>query len=212
MRGDSLHTNGLRNRPTNPRADPRRRAGLNSKILLRVTAPTVVIGALLFGACLISVGYISQLQTNLTNILSQNVASLQAAQELEIRVRQLRHHNLLYLMAPNPDDLNDIDTDQQHFTEALDVARKASNTDEERRWVRAIADGYKQYQQEQAQLRADPAPNRSTAEFRKLVNLHPIRYVVEPCEDLMGVNKKQMEGDRAREPPRQPAGQAGRCC
>ncbi len=167
---------------------------MNPKILLRVTAPTVVIGVLLFGACLISIGYISQLQTNLTHILSQNVASLQAAQELEIRVRQLRHHNLLYLMAPNPDDdLKVIRTEEQQFKEALEVARQASNTDQERSWVRAIADGYKQYEQEQDRLRADTTPNRSTAEFRKLIDSHPIHFVVDPCEELVRANKEQME-------------------
>lgn len=92
--------------------NPGEEVGVNPKILVRVTAPTVVIGVLLFAACLVSVGYISYLQNNLTDILSRNVASLQAAQELEIRVRQLRHHNLLYLMAPKTTDLDTIRTDQ----------------------------------------------------------------------------------------------------
>jgi signal transduction histidine kinase len=166
---------------------------LNPKILLRVTAPAVVIGVLLFSACLVSVGYISHLQANLTDILSQNVASLEAAQELEIRVRQLRHHNLLFLLDPNPADLDVIQTDQQRFEEALEIARKASNTAEERQWAQAIADGYKQYQQEQARLRADAKPNRPAAEYRRLVDSHPIRYVVDPCQDLMRVNKEQMQ-------------------
>jgi signal transduction histidine kinase len=166
---------------------------LSPKILLRVTAPAVIIGVLLLGACLVSVGYISRLQTNLTNILDQNVASLQAAQELEIRVRQLRHHNLLYLMDPKPADLDAVETDQRRFEEALEVARQASNTDEERDRVRAIDDGYKEYRQEQARLRAEAAPNRTTADFRKLVDSHPIRLVVDPCEDLMRVNKEKMD-------------------
>ena len=165
---------------------------MNPKILLRVTAPAVLIGVLLLGACLASVAYISRLQANLTDILSRNVASLQAAQELEIRVRQLRHHNLLYLMDPKPDDLATIDTDQQQFKEALEVARGASNTDEERACVRAIEAGYQQYEQEQAGLRAAATPNRPAADYRKLIDTHPIRHVVDPCEDLVRVNKDQM--------------------
>jgi two-component system, NtrC family, sensor histidine kinase HydH len=172
---------------------PGEEAGLNPKIMLRVTAPAVIVGVLLLAACLVSIGYISRLQTNLTNILSQNVASLQAAQELEIRVRQLRHHNLLYLMDPNPADLDVIDTDQQRFKEGLEAARRASNTDEERSWVRAIEDGYKQYEQEQAALRANAMPNRPAADYRKLADSHPIRHVVDPCEELVRVNKEQME-------------------
>ena len=165
---------------------------MSHKILLRVTAPAVVIGLLLFAACLASVGYISHLQANLDAILSQNVASLQAALELEIRVRQLRHHNLLYLMDPAAGDLDVIATDEQQFERALDDARRASQTEEERATIRAIDDGYKQYQQGLADLRAAAAPHRTPAEFRKLVDTHPIRRVVDLCQELVRVSKEQM--------------------
>ena len=88
---------------------------MNPKILLRVTAPAVVIGLLLFAACLVSVFYVTRLQANMTDILSRNVASLQAAQELEIRVRQLRFHNLLYLMEPDPAELQSIEIGSTPF-------------------------------------------------------------------------------------------------
>jgi len=108
---------------------------MNPKILLRVTAPAVLIGLLLFAACLVSIFYVTQLQANMTDILSRNVASLQAAQELEIRVRQLRFHNLLYLMQPDPAELDAIETDQRRFEEALETTRQASHTAEEKKWV-----------------------------------------------------------------------------
>ncbi len=162
--------------------------GVSHKILLRVTAPAVVIGLLLFAACLASIGYISHLQYDLNTILSRNVASLQAAQELEIRVRQLRHHNLLYLMDPARGDLEVIATDQREFEKALDAARGAGHADE----VRAIEESYKRYKNGQAELRAGAAANRTPADFRKLVDSHPIHQVVNLCEELVRVNKEQM--------------------
>ena len=161
---------------------------MSHKILLRVTAPAVVIGLLLFAACLASVGYISHLQYDLNTILSRNVASLQAAQELEIRVRQLRHHNLLYLMDPARGDLEVIATDQLEFEKALDAARGAGHADE----VRAIEESYQRYKNGQAELRAGAAANRTPAYFRKLVDSHPIHQVVNRCEELVSVNKQQM--------------------
>ena len=77
-------------------------------LLIRVTAPAVAIGLLLLGTCAAGVAYINRLQSNLTKILSQNVASLQAAQELQIRVRQLRYHNVLYFLDPTPGRLDPI--------------------------------------------------------------------------------------------------------
>jgi hypothetical protein len=81
---------------------------MRSRLLLRVTAPAVAIGLVLFAACLASICYIHRLQTSLAEALDENVASLRAAQELEIRVRQLRFHNLLYLTDPRPDRLSAI--------------------------------------------------------------------------------------------------------
>src|SRR5258708_1019372 len=69
---------------------------MNRKLLLRFTIPSVIIGLFLFAACLVSIRYIHRLQTNLADILNQNVASLQAVQELEIQVRQLRFHTVLH--------------------------------------------------------------------------------------------------------------------
>jgi two-component system sensor histidine kinase HydH len=166
---------------------------VNPKILLRVTAPAVVIGLLLFAACLVSVFYVTRLQANMTDILSRNVASLQAAQELEIRVRQLRFHNLLYLMQPDPTELDAIEADQRHFEEALETARQASHTAEERKWVQAIEKGYRRYQSEQTLLRADANPARTPAAFWELIDSHPIHLVVDPCQSLMRVNKEAMD-------------------
>jgi signal transduction histidine kinase len=129
----------------------------------------------------------------MSDILSRNVASLQAAQELEIRVRQLRFHNLLYLMQPDPTELDAIETDQRSFEESLDTARRASHTAEERKWVQAIEKGYRLYQSEQTRLRADSAPGRTPAAFRELMDAHPIRHVVDPCHSLMRVNKEAMD-------------------
>src|SRR5438874_10592912 len=113
---------------------------MNHRLLIRVTAPAVAIGLLLFATCLASIRYINRLQSNLADILAENVTSLQAAQELEIRVRQMRFHSMLYLMDPDPARLGPIAADQARFTEALEVARRASKTSEEAAYVRAIGD------------------------------------------------------------------------
>src|SRR5262245_51362363 len=118
---------------------------MNQKLLLRVTAPVVAVGLLLFGTCLASIRYIDRLQSNLAEIVAETVTSLQASQDLEIRVRQLRFHTLLYLMDPSPTRLEPIEADHNSFEKALEVARRACKTPEERACVRSIADSYEQY-------------------------------------------------------------------
>jgi two-component system, NtrC family, sensor histidine kinase HydH len=164
---------------------------MNHRIAWRISAPAIVVGLLLFASCLAGVWYINRLQRNLADILSRNVASLQAAQELEIRVRQLRHHSLLYLMDPSAARLEPVTSDEQQFEAAMDVARRANRTPEEEHWVEAIKTNYDRYHEEQARLRASAKP-RPTQEFLELLDTHPIRQVVVPCQELLQVNKLQM--------------------
>ena len=111
---------------------------MNHRLFLRVTAPALAVGLLLFGACFAGIRYINRLETNLTTVLSDNVACTQAAQELEICVRQLRYHSILYLTHPVESRLTPIVTDQRRFLEALELVDRTATDDERRDCVRAL--------------------------------------------------------------------------
>src|SRR6516162_8810226 len=121
---------------------------MNRNLLVRFTIPSLVIDLSFFAACLISIRYIHRLQTDLTDVLKENVASVQAAQELQIRVRQLRFHNILYLLEPKDERLRSVTDDQKHFEDSLTRAREASRTAEEKAQITAIDEAYKQYKAE----------------------------------------------------------------
>ncbi|GIW79373.1 MAG: hypothetical protein KatS3mg105_1180 [Gemmatales bacterium] len=166
---------------------------MNRRILLQATAPAVVIGLLLFGACWLSAWYINRLQANMADILSQNVTSLHAAKQLEINLGQMRFYCLLYLLEPDPALLIRIAEYEENFKDWLERAKQASNTPEEWRHIRAIEAGYERYRKEfrrrQKQVISEKGPLR---DFRQLANANPVRYVVEPCQQLFAVNEKMM--------------------
>jgi signal transduction histidine kinase len=178
---------------------------MSDRLLLRVTAPAVAVGLLLFTACLASVGYMDRLQTSLAAVLARNVTSLQAAQELEIRVRQLRFHTLLYLMDPEPGRLRPVEVDHHNFEEALETARSSSADDRERELVEQIAAAYRHYRREQANLRSGVVPDRPVRDFPRVADAHPIALVVEPCQELLRRNKDRMSeaADEGRRVSRQ---------
>jgi two-component system sensor histidine kinase HydH len=162
-------------------------------IFLQVTAPAVLIGVLLCGTCLACAWYISRLQATTARIVSENVASLQAAQDLVIHVRQLRYHCFVYLLDPQPRRLAPIEADEQKFEEALRVARRSAGTVAEKECVQAIAAGYQQYQAELAQLREEVIRNHQSLELGQLADNHPVRHVVDPCQVLLRLNKESMQ-------------------
>jgi two-component system sensor histidine kinase HydH len=168
---------------------------MNRRILLLATAPAVIIGLVLFGACIVSAWHINRLQTNLTVILSQNVTSLHAAQQMEIHLRQLRFRCFLYLMKPEPRVLAEIRDLERQFEYWLERARETSSTTEEWEQVAAIEAGFRHYRDEfaaqqrdlDAGVRLDPMA---------LYAINPVQHVVAPCQQLFEVNEQMILATR----------------
>jgi signal transduction histidine kinase len=165
---------------------------MNRKILIQVTTPAVLIGLLLFGTCIAGAWYVYRLQSNLALVLSDNVISQSAAQELEIRVRQLRYHSYLYLMDPSKKRLDPITEDHARLVEALQSARASARTPEQQACVDEIERRYEQYNREIDDLLAKTA-GLSLPELLKLADAHPLQNVVKPSQDLLQLNKEMME-------------------
>ena len=166
---------------------------MNRKLLFQVTAHTVLIGLVLLGVCLAGVWFTVRSQRNLTRLLSEEVACLQATQELQIRVRQLRFRHFLNLVDPVHSRQEPIAEAHQNFEKALENARQAARSDREQEAVEKIADGYRHYQRELALLPAELAGAGQSVDLHKLVDAHPIRFVSDPCQDLIRINQEEIE-------------------
>lgn len=163
---------------------------MNRRILLQAAAPPMVIGLLMSAACLGSAWYINRLQASMADILANNVTSLQAAQGLEISLRQLRFRCVIYLVAPEPQLLTDIHESEKNFGEWLDRAKDTAQSDEEWRVIHQIEEGFNKYQLEfdraQEQIRL-LGPSRN---FKTLAVAHPVLPIVEPCHELLRINEE----------------------
>jgi signal transduction histidine kinase len=164
---------------------------MNRKILLQVTAPTLVIGSLLFAACLVSAWYINRLQTNLATLLQRNQASLHDAYQLEVKVRQLRFHAYVYLVDPNPDEVDVIAEDQRGFERGLEAVRTSARTPEEREAIEQISDAYRTYQREYEKLRGWVARGEHLRPG-ELARDNPVRPVTDRCEELVDLDQRMM--------------------
>src|ERR1051325_2600889 len=169
---------------------------MNRKLLIRFTIPAVIIGLFLFTAFLLSIRYIHRLQTNLADILNENVIRLQTVQELEIQVQRLRYHTILYLLIPQPDRILRIEDAQTNFETALADVRKVTTTEEEKALLQTIEAAYRQYKKQQEQLIED-AHGRPLPEVDKIAKKHPVRFVITPCQELLKINKVKMNESAA---------------
>jgi signal transduction histidine kinase len=164
---------------------------MNRRILIQVTAPAAIIGFILLGTCLVSAWFVSQLQINRSTILSQNVTTLESAQQLEILLRRLHFYCFLYLIDPDQSLLGQIDTVNEQFQQRMDEAVQTAATREESDYLKQIQDGYTRYRTEFERLRAEVARTRPR-NFRELADANPIRHALEPCDQLLRINKDMM--------------------
>jgi signal transduction histidine kinase len=165
---------------------------MNRRILIQVTAPAAIIGLILLATCLVSAWFVNQLQTNRARILSQNVTMLETAQQLEILLRRLHYNCFLYLIDPDQKLLKQIDQVNSELQALLGEAMHEASTPEEQRYVQQIQQGYTRYQGEFERLRAEVARTGPRRNFRELADANPIRHVLEPCDQLLRINKDMM--------------------
>ncbi|HEY7326097.1 MAG TPA: ATP-binding protein [Gemmataceae bacterium] len=177
---------------------------MDRRILLKVTAPAVVIGFLLFGTCVVSAWMVNHLQSNLANVLSDNVSSLEAAQDLETSVRRLHLYCYRFLVDPDRALVDqEVPAAIKHYKEdfqvALERAERSATTQAEQDCVQQIRQGYQRYQKAFERLRAEASMPRW--DYRTLADEVPIQFVIDPCERFVDLNKEMMiqtrqEGER----------------
>src|SRR5262249_54492344 len=91
-------------------------------LLFRVALPSVLIGFAPLAASVPGVWSIQRLQQTRARLMPRNVRSLQVAQEMEIRLRQVRAHSILYLIEPTSQRRGVFEDDCRQFEEALAAA------------------------------------------------------------------------------------------
>jgi signal transduction histidine kinase len=165
----------------------------NRRILVQVTLPAVLIGLLLFATCLVGVRSINRLQANRSRILSKNVRSLNAAQDMEIWLRHLRFHSFIYLLDPTPRRRALVDEDNRRFEQALGEARELATLPGEQNLVAAIETGYQRYRAELDRFPPAGPREPSRAEVLRWADDHPIRHLQAPFEELLRVNSEAMQ-------------------
>jgi signal transduction histidine kinase len=159
---------------------------------LRFAWPMVVIGGLLALACLASTWYIHHLQSDMTRAIRQDAAGREAAQELQIRLRQLRFHSVMAAADPSPARLAYVEEDRDLVNAALIVARRDCDGEDDLRLLDTIEAGYRKYE---ATIAADTpigASRLGNAGVIKWADDHPVQQVLSPCRLLVDAEGKRM--------------------
>ncbi len=158
----------------------------------RYSRPFIVLGGLLALACLASTWYINRLQSDMARAVRQDVVRLEAAERLQILLRQLRLHSLLATADPTEKRIQLVDEDHQLLTAALTMAHRESDFRDDLELLDTIERNYHTYD---VRLVTDTVPtgkNLSAVELVRWSDAHPVKDLLGTCRELAERQRHRM--------------------
>jgi signal transduction histidine kinase len=162
---------------------------MNRRLLLLVNSPALILGLVLIGTCAVSLWAINALQDRLIRGFHYHVASVRAARDMEVAVRQLRFDTMVQLMEPTRKHEEAIRVDHQSFDAALSRIRELGSPAQVP-LIDQIEKGYKRYRKELDEVKA--LPPRDRAAVLRWAESHPVQHVVTPCRELLDANERSL--------------------
>ena len=160
--------------------------------LLAYAWPVVTLGGLLAAACLASIWYINRLQADLGATLGSNAESLRAAQELQIRLRQLRFRSVVYAAEPSAGRRSELLEDVASVETALDAARRSCGA-ADRELLDVIEHGYRVYAASLPTRRQPAPPIRTLGELVQWSDERHVAALLVPCRELADRQDARMD-------------------
>ena len=105
---------------------------MNARFILRMTAPMVGVSLLLLAIGILAAWYVHRLQKTNSEVMAQDVASMLAAEDLEIKMRDVRDQLRGFLRTGDPSFLEGIPALQEKTRAELATARLSARLEAER--------------------------------------------------------------------------------
>lgn len=179
---------------------------MRRSVTLKVAAPMLSLGGLLFALSVFAAWKIHQQQTRSSEMVAREVYGLQAVGELHITMREIRYQLNLFLRTRDATHFrNAIELNDEALRQLAAASALVRNT-REHELIETVADGYRRFHDAvvgiggpsgEASPRADePGPALSPADIAHLSRLSDERLthdVLAPLFDSMVVNREVLE-------------------
>ncbi len=118
----------------------------------RLTAPVAFLSGMMLVVAIGAAWYVRDMQRRLSGPITVSVASMTAAQELEISVRDLSSHFNRYLITQDRKYLDPVPRLQMRVDAALDAAEASASSPSEQALMRRIRRGYERFGEKYAEM------------------------------------------------------------
>src|SRR4051812_25720878 len=162
---------------------------MNSRLATRIAAPVAVLSILLLALSVVAAWYVRDMQDRASGPIATSVASVTAAQELEIRIREMTAQLNRYLITLDRKHLDPLPHLKERTAAALAAAEEAAGSPAEEALMKRTRQGYEHFFAEYDKLLKNPPKTGIYQEIIKLTDTVLAKEIVEPAHEYLRLNE-----------------------
>jgi signal transduction histidine kinase len=162
-----------------------------------MTAPVVAVSAVLLVLGLVTAWYVLRRQQEAVKVLSLNVASIRAAEELEIGMREIRTRINQFLLTGDRAHLSAVPELRKITDHWLAETRRLATTQHEQQLIQSVGRGYEHFFQKYDGLPQSPT-EKTRQELQGLVEDVLTREILKPAHEYLNFNEQIIQDSLQR--------------
>lgn len=152
-----------------------------------------LISAVLLTAAGIIAWHMHRLQEDAANLLAINVASVRAAEEYEIGIREVRHQLDIFLLTGETRRLKAVPDLRREMEHWLGEAERVATTDIEQRHMARVRTGHEHFFAEYERLTRHEQPAELAPQIQELIDDVLNKEILQPAHEYLDFNEQQLE-------------------
>lgn len=164
---------------------------MNAKFVLRMTAPMIAISLLLLAVGVGSAWYVHRLQKENSDLLALDVSSMLAAEDIVIKMREVRSRLNRYLREGNLEALGTLPDLKQETDELLAAAKASARSETEFAFVSEIDEGCHRFFDEIESARRTAAPDEAILQLLSDNSIE--RSIFDPARQFVDYHRRIVE-------------------
>ncbi len=162
---------------------------MHDRIVPRLVAPLIVVTSLLFIIAVGTAWSVRDMQRATSEVLGNYVASVRAAQELEICIREVDSQFDRYLITGDRSSLDSVPRLKQRTADALIAAERLALTPAEQNFMTRTRRGYVALFERYDQVLAEPRPDEQRRRLLELSDEVLEKEILEPAHEYLRLNE-----------------------
>jgi two-component system sensor histidine kinase HydH len=161
---------------------------MKSQFVPRLMTLIASFSAMLLVCAFASAWYVADLQRSTTEVITNNVESVQAAQELEISIREIRTQFNRYIVTLDATHLNPVPRMRQRTSDAMKDVERTATTPQEEILIKRIRQGYDHFFAQHDEILKKP----DQAIYSKIIELVDtvfIKEILDPAHEYLNLNE-----------------------